>query len=408
MVTNTLARLCHAAVTGGSLRSTEVAFDPPCGDAVAPTPGADTVTSFRIDTDTAASVTLIVQAVLPLLVLQSGQDRVSVVDITGGTHVAFSPPLDFLRHVLMPHLSSMNVQARITSFTKGFYPVGRGGIQLVVQPQIAPIQPIRLVKQGVVTTVKCVVWGTGLGDDNDSTIRYLMEQLRSQILETLAPFISADTPLSIWEDYKVVDCGGELAGEKRVRSEIGTPSAAPARQHQGTARRDMKKDRSGRKKSKYSMLGCQLWCETDTGCILCANDSMETGGSNKSKMATSIDPAELARRATSRVLHQLASGAAVDEHTADQLLVFMAAAAVHAELQRRGGSEVIADTLGYSAMLVEPYHDTYSSRHIETAIYVIEKMFNAQKNQSGMSCKYSLTDVDRGCRLIECYPVPYA
>ncbi|CAM9383943.1 unnamed protein product, partial [Ectocarpus fasciculatus] len=282
MVTNTLARLCHAAVTGGSLRSTEVAFDPPCGDAVAPTPGADTVTSFRIDTDTAASVTLIVQAVLPLLVLQSGQDRVSVVDITGGTHVAFSPPLDFLRHVLMPHLSSMNVHARITSFTKGFYPVGRGGIQLVVQPQIAPIQPIRLVKQGVVTTVKCVVWGTGLGDDSDSTIRYLMEQLRSQILETLAPFISADTPLSIWEDYKV--------------------------------------------KSKYSMLGCQLWCETDTGCILCANDSMETGGSNKSKMATSIDPAELARRATSRVLHQLASGAAVDEHTADQLLVFMAAA----------------------------------------------------------------------------------
>jgi RNA 3'-terminal phosphate cyclase len=56
-----------------------------------------------------------VQGALPCMLLAGPPLSVSTVTLTGGTDVAFSPPLDFLTHVLLPTLRRMlpqGVEAR--------------------------------------------------------------------------------------------------------------------------------------------------------------------------------------------------------------------------------------------------------------------------------------------------------
>lgn len=294
--------------------------------------------------------------------------------------MAFSPPLDFIPHVLFPHLSAMNVHARVVSFTKGFYPVGKGRLQIEVEPQLAPVLPISLISLGHVSHVKAVVWGTGLGADHSDLKNLLIQELTLQLRHELGVFISPDVPITIWEDPSSVVCG-----ESTAVASVGTAEGA-------------RFGNSFQKKSKYRMLGCQLWCETSSGSTPCACSSVEMGGSNKTKMATGIDPTMLASQVVRRLRVQLASGASMDEHTADHLLIFMAAAAASVE------SAVTSD--GISSILCEPFHAEHSSRHIETAIYVIEKLFDARcsSGDSSVSCKFTLSEVDNGCRLIECRP----
>jgi hypothetical protein len=348
----------------------------------------------------------------------------------------------------------MDVCARVTSFTKGFYPVGRGRLQVLVEPQIDPIRPISLVRQGRVMHVKAVIWGTGfLGEEGDMVKARLKEELRVLLKRELAPYISADTPVTVWEDPVSVDCTMENENENVEHhgdahhgdaiSGSGTGKATSSDKHssgkqpfkgRGGGRDSRGKGRgySDQRKPKYSMLGCQLWCETDTGSIPCANGSAEVGGSNRDKMAGCIDPASLAGQVVARLAGQLSSGACVDEHTADQLLVFMAAAAAPLDTATTGAAEVLHDTAttatattaaaaaaaaavttditaGTSSVLCEPYHERYSSRHIETAIDVIEKLYNAlcQSGRRHVTCKFSILEVGNGCRLIECKPVVF-
>lgn len=354
---------------------------------------ADVKVQYDIPTDTAASMTLIVQAVLPLIVLRRAQGPYHEVSISGGTHVAFSPPLDFLRYVFLPLLRAMNVKARLASFTKGFYPVGRGNLKLIIEPQMTPILPIRLVERGRIVAVRAVVWATGLDSNGALTTRTLIDELNVNIRTTLGPYLPPDVPITVWEDPQSVNC---------AETEF-TIASATRREFKGSGwghRGGRGRGRRNRAQQQYNMMGCQLWCETDTGCIINANGGMETGGSNKSNMVTYIDPAEIARSVTSRVSRQLSAAAAVDEHTADQLLIFMAAAAVSA------GN---CGTNGMSSILCEPYDEEYSSRHIETAIFVIEEIYNAMciAGKGDVSCKFSIKGVDNGCRLIECSPVGY-
>ena len=300
-------------------------------------------------------------------------------------HVAFSPPLDFFRHILLAHLSKMNVHARVNSFAKGFYPVGRGRLSVTVDPQLSRILPIRCVDQGEITGIQAVIWGTGLGDQTEHIMQMLKESVRNQ-LEAFAPY---GVSVRVWEDpVEFDDCkNSECVGKDA--------SAAPYGQRKRNGRGAGRLKDS--KRTKYQMIGCQVWCETTTGSMPCVNDSMETGGSNKDKMVDAIDFNLLARRVTSRLCAQVFSGAAMDEHTADQLLIFMAAAAVSAETVDAGKSSI----------LCEPYDAKYSSRHIETAIAVIEKMYTCAcvTGRSSTNCRFTMTEVANSCRLIECVPI---
>ncbi len=77
----------------------------------------------------AGSVTLILQAILLPLAYAPGTSRVM---LRGGTHVPWSPPFHYVRDVLLPCLGRMGLQAEVHLERWGWYPMGGGEIQLYV------------------------------------------------------------------------------------------------------------------------------------------------------------------------------------------------------------------------------------------------------------------------------------
>ncbi|KAM8720167.1 hypothetical protein ACLKA7_006244 [Drosophila subpalustris] len=118
---NLLRDIAHADVTGNKLLSTELEF----------TPRTIIGGLYRVDTRTAASVTLIYQMVLPVLLF--GNVR-SFIDVVGGTNVAFAPPVEYMQQVLKPALKRFGVNFDLKVLHHGFYPRGNGRCQLACEP----------------------------------------------------------------------------------------------------------------------------------------------------------------------------------------------------------------------------------------------------------------------------------
>lgn len=116
-----VASLCEAECTGLELRS----------QAFTLAPSSLRAGTFRFDVGTAGSVTLVLQAVLPVLACALARSRVTV---TGGTDVRAAPPLDYFRRVLLELLARMGVKARCEVRRRGYYPRGHGEVEIAVAP----------------------------------------------------------------------------------------------------------------------------------------------------------------------------------------------------------------------------------------------------------------------------------
>ncbi len=125
MCIKALARITDAGVTGDEDRSVDITFRPR-----AVTPG-----TYAFDIGTAGSVTLLLQALLPPLLLANTPSSLTLV---GGTHVPFSPSFDYLDRIFFPALRDLGlaVQGRIERL--GFYPRGGGVIHVDVKPARQP------------------------------------------------------------------------------------------------------------------------------------------------------------------------------------------------------------------------------------------------------------------------------
>jgi RNA 3'-terminal phosphate cyclase (ATP) len=110
-----LVQICGARVEGASPGSQRVLFSP----------GTVQPGEYCFDVGTAGSTGLVLQAILLPLALAPGPSRVT---ITGGTHVPWSPPADYLQHVYFPVLAGMGIAARLRVDRWGFYPQGGGRV----------------------------------------------------------------------------------------------------------------------------------------------------------------------------------------------------------------------------------------------------------------------------------------
>ncbi len=115
------ARISNGRLEGAVLGSTRVELDP--GPVVGGT--------FHFAIGTAGSAPLVLATILPALVLA---DEPSVVTIEGGTHNPLAPTFDFLRASLLPLLSRMGAEVRLTLERHGFYPTGGGRLRAEIAP----------------------------------------------------------------------------------------------------------------------------------------------------------------------------------------------------------------------------------------------------------------------------------
>ncbi len=137
-----VAEICNASSKGLRIGTTEFVFSP----------GGIKAGSFRFDVGTAGSITLVLQTLMPLLPFAPGTVEL---EVTGGTDVRWSPPIDYLRLVTLPLLSKMSVHASVLVSRRGHYPKGGGIVRLNANPTSA-LKGIVGVATGDVTSIEGV------------------------------------------------------------------------------------------------------------------------------------------------------------------------------------------------------------------------------------------------------------
>jgi RNA 3'-phosphate cyclase len=117
-----VAALCDASCEGLERRSTAFTFEP----RAAPRGG-----DLRLDVGTAGSLTLVLQALLPILLIATRPSRIV---LSGGTDVALAPTWDYFERVLLRILRRMGLHVRASLARRGYYPVGGGEVAIEVEP----------------------------------------------------------------------------------------------------------------------------------------------------------------------------------------------------------------------------------------------------------------------------------
>jgi RNA 3'-phosphate cyclase len=128
----TLARIFGAQLRGAEVGSLEVSFSP----------GRLEATSVTVDMKTAASITLLLQAVVPAVALTHSK---VTLEITGGTDVPWSPTFDYVSTVVRRAYGLLGIQFEATASRRGYYPRGGGKVTATVEPA-ASLRPVKLTR----------------------------------------------------------------------------------------------------------------------------------------------------------------------------------------------------------------------------------------------------------------------
>jgi RNA 3'-terminal phosphate cyclase (ATP) len=209
----------------GEIGDAEVVGDDIGADTVEFVPETVASDPVEIDLQTAGSVTLLCDVVLPLAV---ALDESLPVTAHGGTDVAWSPTADYLRYAKLPLLADHGLDADLAVARRGFYPAGGGEATLTVHP--SDPESFDLTERGPVDSVRVYsVASESLADPE------VAERQADAAVETLDEALPATTVREAKVEYSgtaspgsaitvVADCaagraGFDALGEKGVPAE---------------------------------------------------------------------------------------------------------------------------------------------------------------------------------------------
>lgn len=145
-VANALAKICGAKMQGANLGSSQLEFEP--GEIIGG--------KYEFDIGSAGSVTLLAQALLPVLCSAKKESEITIV---GGTHVRGAPFFDYFENVFLGCAKKFKVDANVQMQNAGFYPKGGGKIMLWARP--SKIRPCAILGQWEEKT-RCRIYSCGL------------------------------------------------------------------------------------------------------------------------------------------------------------------------------------------------------------------------------------------------------
>jgi RNA 3'-terminal phosphate cyclase (ATP) len=186
------------------------------------------------------------------------------VDLRGGIFQDFAPSFYHVERVLLPLLRRMGIQAELKMRRPGYVPRGEGLLHLAVQPASRPFLPIRLEQQEEVTGIHVLALASHLSERK-------VAQRMSQRAQERFSAAGYRTTVEVIDDAKAVQPGAALMAYASLAGGSGLGA-----------------DRAGAPKRRAEEIG---------------------------------------RFVSHMLLEDLASGAAVDRHAADQLVPFAALAA---------------------------------------------------------------------------------
>jgi len=243
-----VAAMCDAQCDGVEPRSRSFTFVPRRLHGGAP----------LVDVGTAGSITLVLQAMLPVAVASGSACRWVV---RGGTDVRAAPPVDYLRLVLLPLLNKMGVEAALTVVRRGYFPQGGGEVRLDLA-RVPHLQPFNVEAGGAIARVEIHAHVTRLARD---------------------------------------------IGQRMIRAvHAALPPVLPVTSH-------------------LEEFGMEAAAGPGGAIVLCARTSTTILGA--ARVAERGVPAErLGLAAANELARDLAAGATLDLHAADQMLIFLALA----------------------------------------------------------------------------------
>jgi RNA 3'-terminal phosphate cyclase (ATP) len=225
------AALCAAETEGAAIGSGTLEFRP----TVPPRPGAylfDVAEAREGGSAGASSLVLHTVAVPAFFADGACEFR-----IRGGTHVAWSPPYDYLAAVWRPFLASIGVPLETELLSFGFYPRGGGEIVAWVQGHGARagnrLKPVEILERGAMQSIR----GRALAANLPAHIPQRMADRARSLLAKAAPQVDIQAErvggvgpgagIFLTAEYESVSCGFSALGV------IGKPAEAVAEEAAG-------------------------------------------------------------------------------------------------------------------------------------------------------------------------------
>lgn len=211
------------------------------------------------DAGTAGSTTLMLQSLMPAMAFSGSPVEV---ELRGGTNNPMAPPIEYFTMVLLPTLSKMGCKFEVELVRRGFYPRG-GGIVKARSTPVEYLKPVKILEAGDVKRIRGLSYSC---------------RLPAHIVERMAK--TAENVLRKRGYDVVIERQALQAGD-------GACSLDPG-------------------------CGIILVAETSSGALL--------GADNLGKLGV---PAEkIAEEVAESLVRQIDSGAAVDKHLGDQLVIW--------------------------------------------------------------------------------------
>ncbi|CAH2042720.1 unnamed protein product, partial [Iphiclides podalirius] len=247
-----VAEMCNAKLKGANIGSTEIEF----------TPGKIRGGHYLADTQTAGSISLLLQVALPCALMADGH---VTLDLKGGTNADMAPQIDYMDKVFKSTLQKFNADFTLKMHRRGYFPRGGGHVTVGVAP-VRSLAAANLTTRGELLGVKG--WS----------------------------FVAGTLPLKL--AYEMRDA---------ARDELGALRSPHLDIH------CYKEDRSF---APDNCSGIILRGETSSGCALGA-DALGRRG---------VRAHEVGARAAAELRGALQGGACLDPHAQDQVIIYMALA----------------------------------------------------------------------------------
>jgi len=209
-----LSNITNAETIGASLGSQELTFIP--RDLRSGTYSFD-VSEVRAS---AGSVSLVLQAILlPLAYAR----EVSIVSISGGTHVQWSPTANYLQKVYLPTAAMMGLKSNINLKRWGWYP--RGGGEIIAEIHPTKLSGIDLTERGSLKNIMGISAVANLPiaiaqRQRDRALAILRSEKFGANIELVnAPSYGQGTVVFIFAEYEKSFAGFESLGAKGKMAE---------------------------------------------------------------------------------------------------------------------------------------------------------------------------------------------
>jgi RNA 3'-phosphate cyclase len=405
---NLLRDVCGGTASGNCMGSQILRFHPPVSSQLkeeSPNGIQQSIQTFGANVGTAGSCTLLIQVTLPYL-MYSGMSQF-ILKLTGGTNVGMSPPAEHTQYVLLPLLQQIfpGMTYSLETKPRGYFPKGQGSISLSVNlGDVALYNPLNLTRRKstsitaiakpadikTAATVETISANEVISKKQDqkdvdcadlatSTTAHqcwdihgliygnVSESDKSSIAEKLCSDLSS-TFDAVIEDTSIARSFSVKVDE--IPDGAGAPSAGSAgRSQHGYGKKNKQPRRQKEQMGVVVWAKCTDILSGEVTAMFCSDtlcdNATDLTRDDSTKLKALIDNIEFLLR----------SECGVDEHTADQLVIYNALACCRLK-------QLDSSFIGRSYEIIVAPPSSISSQHLNTVVELMQHNTEVRKDCS--------------------------